>query len=187
MIWIVFIILSYFVGQYGSKREMGFAWAFFFSFFFSPLIGWCVAADTPKINGRIIVKKPTIWSYIWATICSILAIVLMSAAIKDFSRKHYAGENEMGGLGILCLSIGFIGSALYVARIKSLRYTGEKRRVVEEEVMPETTIAAPVIIIEQQKKVVKKDNPIDYVNLIYLIMAILLAALLVITVIKKGF
>src|SRR5262245_12581301 len=65
---IVFLVLAHLIGLYGEKRVIGYQWAFFFSLFFTPLIGFAVTSDHYKLQDAAKVKKPGKTAYVWAII-----------------------------------------------------------------------------------------------------------------------
>lgn len=106
---IIFLVIALAVAYFlGSKRQIGFGWSFFFSFFLSPLGGFIATMLSPKYYNPNPEPSTTKKVIGWILVAySVLTGILM---LKKVGSGHYSVMD----LNSLFMDIGFTGLGIYL-------------------------------------------------------------------------
>jgi hypothetical protein len=117
----VFIGLAYIIANiFGNSRQIGFGWSFFFSFFFSPLIGFIITILSRKCYMPN--PKP---SKIKSVIGWIL-IILNSIGAIGLNIRREDGSYDGNAINTAFFIIGFVGFGYYLIEISKGKNFNER-------------------------------------------------------------
>lgn len=117
MIAVVYIIFCFLTAYYGSNKNAGALWTFYFSLTFSPLIGFVIARDSGK-EGVGEYKPPTIKTHLISAFFVIASIFLFYqvATLNNkelYNEPYLIQENNYNKFICLLLAAGFFGAIFY--------------------------------------------------------------------------
>ena len=97
----------------GHRRLIGVKWAFFFSLFFTPIIGWLIVRNSPKwdVHHDIEIRRSTKQEIQIGWVAIILCIILTILFIRDSKNLEWFSFENIIKFGF-CL--GLLGGALYL-------------------------------------------------------------------------